>query len=101
MTSSRVFVVAALLVTIALGGGVSYYASPNPDGLERVAIDQGFDTRGTSPDQQESPLAGYGVTGIDHVRLSTAAAGVAGVAGCFLLTYVISSATRRKSQEER
>ena len=41
MNKNKFFAV-ALLVTLTLAGVVSFYASSNPDGLEKVAEEVGF-----------------------------------------------------------
>jgi hypothetical protein len=67
-------------VTLVLAGVVSFYASSQPDGLEKVAEDEGFLETATDHDLADSPLAEYGVEGVDDDRLSVGLAGVAGVA---------------------
>jgi hypothetical protein len=67
--------------------GLAFFVSPrasgSPDGLNRVAIDQGFDSTAQNPATAEGPLAGYGVKGVDDRSLSTGLAGVIGVAITF------------------
>ena len=76
---------AGLLLSGFLAGVVSYYASSNPDGLEKVAIDLGFiDTAEDSP-IATSPFADYTVSFLGDARLSTAIAGVTGVLATGLL----------------
>jgi hypothetical protein len=41
--SRRTLVLVGLLVAVVLAGGVSYFASSSPDGLNKVASDTGFD----------------------------------------------------------
>lgn len=77
--SMRRFVVAGAAVTLAVAGIASYYASSAPDGLNRVAEDQGFADRESAHASSESPVAGYEVAGVDDPRLSVGLAGVLGV----------------------
>ena len=42
----RKFVLIMLAVSLAMAGGISYFASPHPDGLERVAEKLGFTREG-------------------------------------------------------
>jgi hypothetical protein len=79
MTRQRTFFAVALLVALVLAGGVSIFASSAPDGLEKVAEDKGF--IGTAQDHElaDSPLADYGVKGVENSRLSGGLAGVIGV----------------------
>jgi cobalt/nickel transport system permease protein len=70
-------VVAGLLVLVA-----APLASKAPDGLERVAIDQGFiDT--AEDGSTGSPLADYGVTGVEDEDTGTRMAGIIGVLATF------------------
>jgi cobalt/nickel transport system permease protein len=67
-------VVASLLVLV-----VAPLASSEPDGLERVAIDQGFDDTSEQPEVAGSPLADYGVSGVEDETTGTRVAGLVGV----------------------
>ena len=64
---------------------VSPLASSAPDGLKRVAIDQGFESQAAPHSMDGGPLAHYAVAGVDNSRLSTGLAGVIGVVLCFAL----------------
>lgn len=69
-----------IVVSLFLAGVVSYYASSAPDGLEKVASDQGFIDTATDSANAGIPTANYGIDGIDDARLSGGLAGVLGVA---------------------
>lgn len=75
----RAFLVAGLLVTLAVAALVSQLASSEPDGLERVAIDEGFADSADDHALADAPTADYAVEGVEDERLSTAAAGVLGL----------------------
>ncbi len=77
------FIVGGLLVALGLAFFVSPYASSSPDGLNKVAIDQGFADAETDHATADGPLAGYGVEGVDNDALSTGIAGIIGVAIVF------------------
>jgi PDGLE domain len=68
-----------LVVALVAAGFLSFYASSAPDGLQKVAADQGF--VGTAQDSATSglPTAGYGIEGVADDRLSGGLAGVLGV----------------------
>lgn len=96
MTRNRKFMLAGLLIALLLAGVVSNFASSKPDGLDSVALkgctvsSEGKITGGDCPARREranqterSPLAGYGIRGIDNPYLSTGLAGVLGVAVTF------------------
>lgn len=74
-----VFFAGAALVAAALAFFVSPHASSAPDGLNRVAIDQGFDASETDHALSEQPTAGYSVRGISSTSLATGVAGLIGV----------------------
>lgn len=79
------FVLLGIGVALTLAFFVSPLASSSPDGLERVAIDQGFESQAAPHAMADAPLADYGVAGVHHSWLSTGLAGVIGVALCFTL----------------
>jgi cobalt/nickel transport protein len=94
------FLGAGLLVALILAGVVSNFASSSPDGLDSAALqgcttdEEGNITGGECMAQQEqdheladSPLADYGIRGLDNSYLSTGLAGAAGV----LLTFVVGA----------
>jgi cobalt/nickel transport protein len=78
MKMSR-FLVLGLLVSVLLAGVVSFYASSSPDGLEKAAEDVGFIDEATDSAVADSPLADYGISGVEDDRLSVGLAGVLGV----------------------
>lgn len=80
-----VFVAAGLVVAVALAFLLAPEASSEPDGLEKVAIDEGFVDGATDHDLADSPTADYGVRGVDDTRLSTGLAGVIGIGVTFLV----------------
>jgi len=77
--STNKFIAAGFLVATLLAGGASYYASANPDGLEKVAEDVGFIDSAKDSAVADSPLADYGVAGIDNARVSGGLAGILGI----------------------
>ncbi|GIE81720.1 membrane protein [Actinoplanes philippinensis] len=92
------FLIGGLLVALLLAGVVSSFASGSPDGLDYAAregctfnaddeITGGSCMLQREQDHQlgDSPLADYGIKGIDNEYLSTGLSGVAGV----LLTFAI------------
>ena len=77
--SRRKLWITGLAASLLLAGFVSFYASSNPDGLEKVAADQGIDRQTKEHASADSPLADYGVRDVDDARLSGGLAGVIGV----------------------
>jgi hypothetical protein len=75
----KLFLMAGLLVAVGLAIFVSPFASSSPDGLERVAIDKGFDNSEKDHAFVNGPLADYAVEGVDDARISGGLAGLIGV----------------------
>lgn len=78
-TSRRKLWLTGLVASLLLAGFVSFYASSNPDGLEKVAADHGIDQQAKEHASADSPLADYGVRDVEDARLSGGLAGVIGV----------------------
>jgi PDGLE domain-containing protein len=79
------FIAAGLAVACALAFFVSPGASSQPDGLDKVAIDKGFDGKARAHSLDDVPTAGYAVKGVDNERVSTGLAGLIGVTVTFAL----------------
>jgi cobalt/nickel transport system permease protein len=94
------FVVGGILVALLLAGIVSYYASSSPDGLERVAADQGLDANVQDSAVADSPLADYGVAGVESERLGVGLAGVIGVAVTFAVAGGLFLLVRKRGDTE-
>jgi hypothetical protein len=93
--SLRTVLIVGAVVTPLLAGFVSYYASSQPDGLNKVAQDKGFDTTEKAHHLEDSPFAGYTTRGIDNDRLAGGLAGVAGVLITFAVAGALVLAVRR------
>ena len=85
-----------LLVALLLVVFVAPRASSSPDGLEKVAADKGIDRDVLPHATAESPLADYGVEGVDHAALGTVVAGTIGVALTFLVMAGLMWLVRRR-----
>ncbi|MEU9862788.1 energy-coupling factor ABC transporter permease [Streptomyces sp. NPDC047971] len=77
--------IGGVVAALVLAGVVSFYASASPDGLEKVAADKGIDKNVEEHATADSPLADYGVKGIEAARLSGGLAGVIGVGATLAL----------------
>jgi cobalt/nickel transport system permease protein len=73
------FLVGAALVTLVTAVGVSQLAVEFPDGLERVAEDQGFAEVADDHALGSSLFADYATSGIANDRVGLALAGTAGI----------------------
>lgn len=85
---------AAGLVTLIIAGVVSLVASGNPDGLEFVAGQLGFDGSAVDSVAAGSPLAGYGLPGSEG-GWATAVVGVLGVLVTVLVGVAVAVAVGR------
>ncbi|MET9687595.1 energy-coupling factor ABC transporter permease [Streptomyces sp. NPDC006514] len=92
--------VTGLVTALVLAGFVSFYASANPDGLEKVAADKGIDAKVEEHAAANSPLADYGVKDVDDARLSGGLAGVIGVGVTVVAGTGIFWAVRRRRTED-
>ena len=66
--STRTVVVVGALVALLLAGVVSYYASSSPDGLNKVATDQGLGEKEKDHQLDDSPLAESARPAMSSVR---------------------------------
>jgi cobalt/nickel transport system permease protein len=90
------FVALGLAVALGLVFFVAPLASDDPDGLERVAIDQGFST-GASRNPIDGPLADYGAGGGETgTGVGTMVAGGLGVFVVFVAGLGVVSLVRRR-----
>ncbi|GAB1336112.1 energy-coupling factor ABC transporter permease [Streptomyces sp. E-15] len=99
-TSRRTLWVTGLVTSLVLAGFVSFYASANPDGLEKVAHDKGIDVKAEKHASADSPLADYGVKDISDARLSGGLAGVIGVGGTVVAGSAVFWALRRRRHDD-
>ncbi|WP_030745197.1 energy-coupling factor ABC transporter permease [Streptomyces sp. NRRL S-31] len=99
-TSRRTLWVTGLVTSLVLAGFVSFYASANPDGLEKVAHDKGIDAKAEKHASADSPLADYGVKDISDARLSGGLAGVIGVGVTVVAGSAVFWALRRRRHDD-
>ncbi|MFC8423853.1 energy-coupling factor ABC transporter permease [Streptomyces sp. NPDC057236] len=99
--SPRKVWITGLVTSLFLAGFVSFYASANPDGLEKVAGDHGIDEKAEEHAIAGSPLADYGVEDVDDARLSGGLAGAIGVGVTVVAgTGVFWAVRRRRTGDE-
>jgi cobalt/nickel transport system permease protein len=92
---ARYWWVAGLAIAGVIAALAAAFASGDPDGLDSVAIEKGFDEAGKDPGFQVLP--GYTIPGLDGT-VSTIVAGIVGIAIVFLLVLLLGRllARRRK-----
>jgi PDGLE domain len=92
-----VFVALALALAVGLATAVSPFASPNPDGLERVAEDKAFLDEGKlAAIQEDSPIPDYAFPGVGDERVATGLAGFVGTLGVFAIGATLAWLVRRR-----
>ncbi|MBK8229411.1 MAG: energy-coupling factor ABC transporter permease [Candidatus Eisenbacteria bacterium] len=79
-----------LAVACGLAAFVAPFASPLPDGLERVAERLGFADRAATTPLHNSPFPDYLIPGANWSALSTVIAGLAGAAVAFAFAYLLA-----------
>ena len=98
--STRALVVVGVVVALLLAGVASFYASSDPDGLSRVAEDQGIAATEREHKSGDGPLAGYETTGVEDDRLSTLVAGVTGSLVVLALFGGLTLVLRRRARAD-
>lgn len=91
----RPFVLGGIVVALGFAAVVSQFAADDPDGLERVAVDEGFIDSAGDHAFADSLFADYATRGIDDERVSLAVAGIAGTVLTLAVMGGLTSATRR------
>lgn len=94
MNRVAVFIALGLLAALGLAFFVSPYASSKPDGMNKVAATEAFDSGVKASPVDGSPLAGYGVDGVHDSKLSKGLSGVIGVALTFAIGYGVLTIVR-------
>ncbi|MGH2775134.1 MAG: PDGLE domain-containing protein [Actinomycetota bacterium] len=100
-SSTRLFLFAGLLLAFALVLFVSPFANRNPDGLNRVAIDEGFAETEADHSLKDSPLADYAVSGVEHEGISKGLSGVIGILATFALGLALFAFARKRSESDQ
>ncbi|MFB6771258.1 energy-coupling factor ABC transporter permease [Streptomyces sp. NPDC056337] len=98
--SHRRLWITGLVTSLVLAGFVSFYASANPDGLEKVAADKGIDEKSEEHANADSPLADYGVEDIANARVSGGLAGVIGVGVTVVAGSAVFWTVRRRRSDD-
>ncbi|MFG2324671.1 energy-coupling factor ABC transporter permease [Streptomyces sp. NPDC048568] len=98
--SHRRLWISGLVTSLVLAGFVSFYASANPDGLEKVAADKGIDEKTEDHANAGSPLADYGVEDVANARVSGGLAGVIGVGVTVVAGSAVFWAVRRRRSDD-
>ncbi|MCW2584399.1 MAG: hypothetical protein JWQ53_3189, partial [Klenkia sp.] len=92
------FLLVGLLVALLIAGVGSSYASSSPDGLEASAEETGFADTAQDSAVAGSPLADYGLAGVEDARLSGGLAGVIGVLVTLAVAGGLTLVLRRRTR---
>ena len=92
----KTFLISGFVASLFIAGVVSFYASSNPDGLEKVAEDIGFIETAKENTNSDVIFSDYGVQGVENERLSVGVAGVIGVIASGAISTGIFFLIRRK-----
>lgn len=98
--STRALVVTGVLAALLLAGLASFYASSAPDGLTRVAQEQGIASTERDHRAADGPLAGYQAKGVADDRLSGLVAGVTGALVVLVLFGGLTFVLRRRRESD-
>jgi hypothetical protein len=93
---ARYWWVVGLAVAGVIAALAAAFASGDPDGLDSVAIEQGFKGAGKEPGFQTLP--GYTIPGLDGT-VSTIIAGIVGIAIVFLLVFLLGRMLARRRKD--
>lgn len=85
-----------LIAAIFLAVVISPFASPWPDGLEKIAEDKGFLEKGDIEPVLPSPIPDYAWPGLKNGILATSSAGIFGTLIVFGLGYGLAALVKRK-----
>lgn len=88
-----------LFVAVAVGGGLSLFASSAPDGLQKIAELQGF--LGNGKRFFAAAIPGYVLPGVADKKLATSISGIIGTLSVFLLLVFIGKFLYRVGEKER
>ena len=90
------FMLLGLAISLILACAVSYFASSSPDGLERVAEDQGFLSAGEGKEIFKAPLPDYSAGFIKNRFISNGVSGFIGTLIVFGIAMGAGLLLRRK-----
>jgi cobalt/nickel transport protein len=90
------FLWVGLGVSLLLAIFISPFASPSPDGLEKVAEERGLLEKGDGWTLwRHAPLPDYLIPGIKNEKLATALAGLIGTVGIFMIAIGLAKVLKK------
>jgi len=100
VTNKKTKWIVMAVVTLIAAGVISFFASPPPDGLERVAEDHGFIDQAKEP-SWTAWIPDYEVPGISSPYLKVGLAGAIGALLLFGALYALTKPLARRKEVER
>ncbi len=88
-------IIIGLFIALALAAFLSPFASPWPDGLEKVAEDKGFLEKGEGEPIINAPMPDYTFSKISNEKATTAFAGISGTLLIFGLGCILGLSLRK------
>lgn len=95
LSRNAAFLLGGIAVAVLLALFLSPFASPLPDGLERVAEIHGFLARGENGAFTYAPFPDYFLSGVKSPVWATGLAGLLGTSVVFLLAALLGAGLRR------
>ncbi len=96
----RTFLIGGMLVALVFAAVVSQFAVDNPDGLEKVAEEEGFIDSAEEHSFADFIFADYATEGISNEALSLAVAGIVGTVVVLLVAYGLFMAVRERRSRD-
>lgn len=87
-----------LIISLVLAIFLSPFASSWPDGLEKVAKNIGFLSKGEGTELFHSPIPDYAIPGIANEAVATALAGAVGTLIAFGIAYGVGVLVKKRTQ---
>ncbi len=87
---------AGLFLVMFIAAVLVPFASQMPDGLEKVAADQGFSSKESENPAVAAPFADYRVPGIGSDKISAVLSGIIGALAMFCTGWGIAALLRRR-----
>ncbi|TFE24128.1 PDGLE domain-containing protein [Cohnella luojiensis] len=84
-------------ITLVVAGVISYFASPNPDGLERVSENHGFIEKAKEP-SWTAWIPDYELPGIHSPFVKVGLAGIIGAVTLFGVLYALARPIARRGE---
>lgn len=99
MTRNTWLSIGAVVIVLAVGVGLSQFASSQPDGLEYIAQEQGFAQTADNHALEDAPLAGYGENLEGSSGAATAVSALIGIVATAGLGFVVFRIARKKPDQ--